>query len=209
MNVYKALVKSANLERIMLKIQNRSGSPRFEMSDEVRELFDRMLATDEQISESRERMPIMLYPEDPGLQEDAEEALTLANDRAREIIMKDQSDKYRSEVNKRRNQIAKEISKQVEQEKIYQVMSRMKGGEMKMNGNELRELLGDNHPAITQLRGLHNKSGENAPIAFVAEHYEYRNAEELLDALMNGSCYKHPYSAIGRRSSGDRVPCYY
>jgi hypothetical protein len=184
-----------NLGRTLLNLN-------VEMTPEVRDIFARMVATDEQIQQAKEVLNQRDFtPGDFGIVgKDAERVLLAQSDAENEAkrqieqrLIDDMKKKQRKEYKERRKSVREEMVREVGQEPVYMALFAMRKGTLPdgtpLEGGEPapkidRQSLKESFPAGTVAkipRGVFGKDGLHYDMA--AMHYGFRSGSEFVVQL--------------------------
>jgi len=183
-----------------------------EVDPQIRGIFDRMLATDREISRMREAMgadlPIARSPAELGVTGDSERwqqylegmrrSTTLAAQRTQKRIYRLQlkaAERLKSDAFKRAKSIAEAEFRALPESQAWAFMRTGKltdeNGEVIETGpgagmvdrEFFREMFGEGHPLERSLRGRMREGGEHP--SSVATRFGFGSAEEMVDAVLN------------------------
>jgi len=191
-----------NFFRVMARLlvavykQIKGGLDTPNLTDDMRGVFDRLIATEEQIaaSEARNRaaplftdavMAGMTEEQFKKYQERAQATTDKATETLRDKVMKELTRVHKKWWNDERDDFIDEAEVKLRTEPVYVARVRLKsGGDTKLDYNAVIDILGvKNLKEVPQLRGMTAKGGVGVQPEDAAKLYGFRTGDEMLSAL--------------------------
>lgn len=191
-NFFRIMARMLNAVYRMLK--GGLNSPN--VTDDMRQVFDRLLATEEQIEaySARDRaapmftdavMAGMTEKQFEKYQERAQKAEDKANETLRDKVMAELTRVHEQWWKEERKDIVDDISESLQDEAVYVARNTLRNGDMKLDYIATIDILGvENLMGVHQLRSMTAKGGLGAHPDEVAKVYGFDTGSELIDALM-------------------------
>ncbi|MDR1515659.1 MAG: hypothetical protein LBS45_08190 [Synergistaceae bacterium] len=162
-----------------------------EITDEIRGLFDRMLATDEAINyEAAMNDLLNIGPQGSDAEtaseageEAFEEIIDSGKERLLVRLLEDYTPEQRSRIQRRAEKLLPDVRSDVEKEPVYRAITEMRGDpDLRLSGEEILNGWGDT--ALANLpEGIDRENG--IPVSAAASEYGFAGADEFIDALAN------------------------
>ena len=190
----------ARFKRWLMAIYKHLSRLNVDINDDIRKVFDRIVATDQQIQDAEQvsaALPLFKDAEAAGMtpeefaayQNSVELAHTDARDSVEEEIVREESRRASSEWRDNLAKIREEVAEEVDLQPEYIAFKALRNGEMpdgtpgtlKLNSAELADRYGA--PAVRKLAFTHSKNGQSLDIA--ASLLGYESGDALVKALMD------------------------
>lgn len=190
----------ARFKRWLMAIYKHLSRLNVEINDDIRKVFDRIVATDQQIMDAEQvtaALPLFKDAEAAGMtpqefaayQNSVELAHTDARDSVEEEIVREESRRASAEWRDKLAKIREEVAEEVDLQPEYIAFKALRNGEMpdgtpgtlKLNSAELADRYGA--PAVRKLAFTHSKNGQ--PLDIAASLLGYESGDALVSALMD------------------------
>lgn len=189
----------ARFKRWLMAIYKHLSRLNVEINDDIRKVFDRIVATDQQIMDAEQvtaALPLFKDAEAAGMtpeefaayQNSVELAHTDARDSVEEEIVREESRRASAEWREKLAKIREEVAEEVDLQPEYIAFKALRNGEMpdgtqgtlKLNSGELAERYGA--PAVRKLAFTHSKTGQ--PLEIAANILGFESGDDLVKTLM-------------------------
>lgn len=165
-----------------------------QLSDEVRGVFDRLLASDEAIAEAEQVGQVAAMFEDAAKagMSDAEwaayqDSIAIARaDATAELeqqVLREEERRRSKWWREELERIRAEVTEEVDLQPVYQAMRELRSGNIKLNSGEIRERYG--LPATRKLSFLHGKKG--LPMDVVAGMMGFQSGDQLVKEILGAA----------------------
>lgn len=190
----------ARFKRWLMAIYKHLSRLNVDINDDIRKVFDRIVATDQQIQDAEQvsaALPLFKDAEAAGMtpeefaayQNSVELAHTEARDSVEEEIVREESRRASAEWRDQLAKIREEVAEEVDLQPEYIAFKALRNGEMpdgtpgtlKLNSAELADRYGA--PAVRKLAFTHSKNGQ--PLDIAASLLGYESGDALVKALMD------------------------
>lgn len=165
-----------------------------QLSDEVRGVFDRLLASDEAIAEAEQVGQVAAMFDDAAKagMSDAEwaayqDSIAIARaDATAELeqqVLREEERRRSKWWREELERIRAEVTEEVDLQPVYQAMRELRSGNLKLNSGEIRERYG--LPATRKLSFLHGKKG--LPMDVVAGMMGFQSGDQLVKEILGAA----------------------
>ena len=189
----------ARFKRWLMAIYKHLSRLNVDINDDIRKVFDRIVATDQQIQEAEQvsaALPLFKDAEAAGMtpeefaayQNSVELAHTEARDSVEEEIVREESRRASAEWRDKLAKIREEVAEEVDLQPEYVALKALRSGQMpdgsegnmKLNSGELAERYGA--PVVRKLAFTHSRTGQSLDIA--ASILGFESGDDMVKTLM-------------------------
>ncbi|WP_225786071.1 hypothetical protein [Pseudomonas sp. Marseille-P9655] len=190
----------ARFKRWLMAIYKHLSRLNVDINDDIRKVFDRIVATDQQIQDAEQvaaALPLFKDAEAAGMtpeefaayQNSVELAHTDARDSVEEEIVREEGRRASAEWREKLDRIREEVAEEVDLQPEYIALKALRSGKMpdgtegtlKLNSAELADRYGS--PAVRKLAFTHSKTGQ--PLDIVASMLGFESGDAMVKALMD------------------------
>lgn len=190
----------ARFKRWLMSIYKHLSRLNVEINDDIRKVFDRIVATDQQIQDAEQitaALPLFKDAEAAGMtpeefaayQNSVELAHTDARDSVEEEIVREEGRRASAEWREKLDAIRQEVAEEVDLQPEYIAFKALRNGQMpdgtegtlKLSSAELADRYGA--PVVRKLAFTHSKTGQ--PLDIAASLLGYESGDALVQALMD------------------------
>lgn len=209
----------ARFKRWMLAIYKHLSRLNVMLNDDVRKVFDRIVASDEQIQDAErvsEALPLFKDAEAAGMtetefaqyQNSIELAHTDARDSVEEQITREETRRQSKWWNEQLDKVRQEVAEEVDLQPEYIARHALRTGqapdgrpgEFKLNSSELADRYGK--PAVQKLAFTHSKTG--LPLDLAANILGFESGDDMVKAMMGAQPRKAVIEAEALRRMEER-----